>query len=305
MADQSSYLEIKLGRLDRVYRPQERVTGNVVVNAKKGWSHNGITLNIEGLIYMSHANKGLVGSIGNDLASRPNHILRQEVTVTPPGKCNDGVTEFPFDFPVQPLPGQQLFESYHGVYVSIIYNISALCERGVMKKSLTRDTEFLVEMPTRVQVGDPTPISFQITPASLENVGAKVLSTIPKFSFAGKLHRSKCPINQPLTGEVIVELAAAPIKSIELQLVRIETVNAEGRTSKEATEVQNIQIGSGDICRNLSIPLYMVFPRLFSCPTVINPTFAIEWEVNLIIIYGEGYMITENFPIVVYRGDEN
>lgn len=300
MADQGSYLEIKVRRLDRVYRPGEKVEGVVLVHAKKGWSHNGITMAVEGLIYMSHANRGLVG-INADLANRPIHILRHDINVSSSGRCADGITELPFSFNVTPLPGQQLYESYHGVYVSIIYNMSVVCERGVMKKTLTRDTEFLVEIPTKTAVSDPSPISFSITPASLENVGAKVIAAIPKFSITGTLHRSKCPINQPLTGEVVVELAAAPIKSLELQLVRIETVNAEGKTTKEATEVQNIQIGDGDICRNFTVPLYMVFPRLFSCPTVMTSIFQVEWEVNLIIIYGEGYMITENFPVALYR----
>lgn len=300
MADQGSYIDIKVKKLDRLYRPGERVEGFVIVNAKKGWSHNGINMTVEGLIYLSHANRGLVG-INADLANRPTHILRCDLVIASPGKCSDGVNEYPFEFPVVPLPGQTLYESYHGVYCSIVYNMQVLCERGVMKKALTKDTEFLVEVPTRVAVEDPGAVNFSITPTSLENVGSKVIASIPKFSFSGKLHRSKCPINLPITGEVIVEIAEAPLKSIELQLVRIETVNAEGRTTKEATEVQNIQIGDGDICRNFSVPLYMVFPRLFSCPTVSNPIFKIEWEVNLIIIYGEGYMITENFPIALYR----
>jgi hypothetical protein len=30
-----------------------------------------------------------------------------------------------------------------------------------------------------------------------------------------------------------------------------------------ATEIQNIQIADGDICRGLGVPVYMVFPRLF------------------------------------------
>jgi hypothetical protein len=297
---EGSYLEIKLKRLDRLYRPGEKVEGLLIVNAYKGWSHNGIQMVVEGLIYLSHANRGLVG-INSDLASRPIHILRHDIIIAPPGKCNDGITEYNFEFLVAPLSGQTLYESYHGVYVSIVYNMQAVCERGVMKKTLSRDSEFLIEIPQKVTVNDPAPISFNITPASLENVGSKVISTIPKFSVSGKLHRSKCPINLPVTGEVIIELAAAPVKSLELQLVRNETVSAEGKVTKEATEVQNIQIGDGDVCRNFSVPLYMVFPRLFSCPTLITSTFQIEWEVNLIIIYGEGYMITENFPIVLYR----
>lgn len=49
---------------------------------------------------------------------------------------------------------------------------------------------------------------------------------------------------------------------------------AEGY-ARDATEVQNIQIADGDICRNLSVPLYMVFPRLFTCPTLETTNFKV------------------------------
>jgi len=42
-----------------------------------------------------------------------------------------------------------------------------------------------------------------------------------------------------------------------------------------ATEIQNIQIADGDICRNLPIPIYMIFPRLFTCPTLHTNNFKI------------------------------
>lgn len=42
-----------------------------------------------------------------------------------------------------------------------------------------------------------------------------------------------------------------------------------------ATEIQNIQIGDGDVPHNIEIPIYMVFPRLFTCPTLITSNFKI------------------------------
>ena len=56
------------------------------------------------------------------------------------------------------------------------------------------------------------------------------------------------------------------------------------------------------MCRNLVIPLYMIFPRLFTCPTMLTDLFKVEFEVNLIVVFGDGYMVTENFPITLYRG---
>lgn len=42
-----------------------------------------------------------------------------------------------------------------------------------------------------------------------------------------------------------------------------------------ATEIQNIQIGDGDVPRDVKIPIYMIFPRLFSCPTLATSNFKI------------------------------
>lgn len=295
-----SSIDIKLKRMDRVYHPKEKCEGVVCVNAYKGWSHQGITMSVEGLIHLSHSGRG-ISTLGQDMNARPITILKADISIANAGNFPNGVTEIPFEFPVIPVAGQQLLESYHGVYVSIIYNISVNCERGMMKKALGKELEFIVEIPTSVGAIDPMGVLFDISPDSLDQIPAHILAQIPKFRVSGKLHKSKCAINQPLTGEVIVEKSDAPIRSLELQLVRVETVTIDGHATKEATEIQNIQIGEGNICRNFIVPMYMVFPRLFSCPTVLSTLFKIEFEVNLICVFGDGYMVTENFPLVLYR----
>lgn len=47
--------------------------------------------------------------------------------------------------------------------------------------------------------------------------------SLPKFLIKGHLDATNCVISQPLTGELVVENSDMPIKSIELQLVRVET----------------------------------------------------------------------------------
>ena len=94
-----------------------------------------------------------------------------------------------------------------------------------------------------------------------------------------------------------------------------------------ATEIQNVQIGWGDVCRQMAIPIYMIFPRLFTCPTMLTPgtnesyrsfsrlmqsvlmvvsgltlqAFKVEFETNVVVLFENGHMITENFPIILYR----
>ena len=71
--------------------------------------------------------------------------------------------------------------------------------------------------------------------------------------------------------------------------------------AREATEIQNIQIADGNVVRDLAISIYMIFPRLFTCATTKAPQFKVEFEVNLIILFADNHMVTENFPIVLYR----
>lgn len=53
--------------------------------------------------------------------------------------------------------------------------------------------------------------------------------------------------------------------------MRVESF--EGKTF--ATEVQNIQVADGDVIRDMEIPLYMLFPKLYSCPSVIHTKFSV------------------------------
>jgi len=50
------------------------------------------------------------------------------------------------------------------------------------------------------------------------------MSNIPKFRIKGKIDSTACYINKPFTGSLTVEECDAPIKTIELQLVRVETI---------------------------------------------------------------------------------
>lgn len=116
-----------------------------------------------------------------------------------------------------------------------------------------------------------------------------------------RLDRTTCPVTEPLTGEVVIEEAERSIQSIELQLVRVESIrSSSGQHEKNSTEIQNIQIAEGDVCRNQAIPLYTVLPRLFTCASLKTSGFGIQFEVNLIVLFDQGqYAITETFPITL------
>jgi hypothetical protein len=171
----------------------------------------------------------------------------------------------------------------------------------MMKGALRKELEFIVEVPTISPSIDPKAIVFDISPKTLENISETARSSVPNFQISGKLHKSICSITHPLTGEVSIDVSISKMRSIELQLVRVESVTLEGKSTLEATEIQNIQIGDGDVMRNFTIPMYMVFPRLYCCPTIVTDIFKVSFEVNLICVFEDGHMITENFPISLYR----
>jgi hypothetical protein len=296
-------LDIRLKRVDRVYQPGEMVSGTVAVDAGKGgMSHNGISLYVDGTVTLQLSAKsvGLFEAFYNSL--KPIQMLSLSIEVAKPGKLPEGLTEIPFEFKLEPLAGQTLYETYHGVFVNIQYNIRCDCLRGILAKNLQKVVEFVVEVKSPKNQPKESEISYTITPTSLENVKKSSLANIPKFKISGKLTTATCQITKPFTGELVVEESDAVIKSIELQLVRVETCGCADGFAKEATEIQNIQIADGDVCHQLVIPLFMVFPRLFTCPTIATRTFKIEFEVNLVVMLSDGHLITENFPIRLIRG---
>ena len=70
---------------------------------------------------------------------------------------------------------------------------------------------------------------------------------------------------------------------------------------KQASEVQNIQIADGDVPRGTVVPLFMVFPRYFSCPTQESAAFKIGFEVNICVVFVDNHSVSIGFPMDLYK----
>ncbi len=302
MAQESSSLSIKFKKNDRTFLPNEKIEGVVVVSAYKGWSHKGIRLLAEGKVHLSTQSRGILSR--GDSNGRTIDLFRHETEAVAAGSFPHGVFEIPFEFTLKALPNAQIYETYHGINVSVIYAISLDCERGMTKKDLFYDVEFLVQNPppSKSPADSSNPKNFDLSPETLENVDLALLAQLPKFKVVGRLHKSTFSLNQPLTGELTIQSTSVAIKSIELQLVRVESVASLGQFNKELTEIQNIQICDNNPPIDMLIPMYCVFPRLFTCPTLTSHAeFKIEFELNAIIVFSDGYVVTENFPLTLVR----
>lgn len=297
----ATVLDIRLKKVNKIYRQGELLTGLVVVNSKDSCQHQGITLSVDGSVSLQLSAKsvGLFEAFYNSL--KPIQLLSYTLEVAKPGKLPAGKTEIPFEVPLKPKStmNKQLYETYHGVFVNIQYLVKVDMKRSLLNKDLTKQVEFIVEYSEQKEKAAVKPVNFSITPETLQNVKEK--ANVPKFKIKGKLDSSSCCLTKPFTGELIVESSETAIKSIELQLVRVETCGCAEGYAKDATEIQNIQIADGDVCRNIVIPIHMVFPRLFTCPTLATNNFKIEFEVNIVVVFQDDRLVTENFPVKLTR----
>ena len=108
---------------------------------------------------------------------------------------------------------------------------------------------------------------------SNDNLDSNTTQTIPKFKFEGEIASTNCCFTEPFDGYIIKSHSELQIKSVEIQLVRVETF--EGKTS--ATEVQNIQVADGDCINDIEIPTYMLFPKIYSCASQEHKKFKIQF----------------------------
>uniref|UniRef100_A0A8C9RPR4 Vacuolar protein sorting-associated protein 26C n=1 Tax=Scleropages formosus TaxID=113540 RepID=A0A8C9RPR4_SCLFO len=271
----------------------------VVISSKEAVQHQGISLTMEGLVNLQLSSKsvGVFEAFYNSV--KPIQLITSNIEVVKPGKVPGGKTEIPFEFPLHAKGNKVLYETYHGVFVNIQYTLRCDMKRSLLAKDLSKTCEFMVHCQPQKGRLQPSPVDFSITPETLQNIRERV--SLPKFLIRGHLDATSCVITQPLTGELVVENSEVPIKSIELQLVRVETCGCAEGYARDATEIQNIQIAEGDVCHGLPIPIYMIFPRLFTCPTLETTNFKIEFEVNVVIVLQDDHLITENFPLKLCR----
>lgn len=294
-----SALEIRLRRPNKIYHEGEVVSGVVVIQSRGELGHNGLTLTVDGNVSLQLSAKsvGMFEAFYNSL--KPIQLLNYSVELAKPGRFPSGTTEIPFEMPLRAKGNRQLYETYHGVFVNIQYLVRVDMKRSLLNKDLQKQCEFIVEYKDVEEKAVAKRVPFTITPDTLQNVRDK--ANVPKFEVEGHLDSTTCCITEPFTGELKVVHSAMPIKSIELQLIRVETCGCAEGYARDATEIQNIQVADGDVCRKLPVPVYMIFPRLFTCPSLATTNFKIEFEVNIVIVFTDDHLVSENFPIKLTR----
>ncbi|MCD7452774.1 hypothetical protein HAX54_018076 [Datura stramonium] len=94
-----------------------------------------------------------------------------------------------------------------------------------------------------------------------------------------------CSLSDPIQGELTVEASAVPIQSIDIHLLRVESILVGEKIATESSLIQTTQIADGDVCRGMTLPIYILLPRLLTCPSIFAGPFSIEFKVTLVITF--------------------
>ncbi|XP_057540417.1 uncharacterized protein LOC130818309 [Amaranthus tricolor] len=282
-------VEIKLSRSNRIYHPEESIEGKIITKLSSSISHYGIRLTINGSVNLQvrGGSAGVIESVVGVL--KPIIIVKKSVEVRSSGKISSGTTEIPFSLTLrQPEENKsgKFYETFHGTDIGIQYLLTAEIARGYLHKSLSATLEFIIESEKADLLElpiSPELVIFYITQDTqrhpllpeLKSGGFRVSGRIP----------TQCSLSCALQGELTVEASASPIQSIDIHLLRVESILVGDKIVLETSLIQTTQIADGDVCRGLTLPIYVLLPRLLTCPTVFAGPFSIEFKVSIVVTF--------------------
>ncbi|XP_042495360.1 vacuolar protein sorting-associated protein 26C-like isoform X2 [Macadamia integrifolia] len=265
-------IELKLSRSNRIYRPSELLEGKIITNFPSPIYHQGIRLNATGTVNMQ-VRGGTAGVIDSFYGVvKPISIMNKSVEVRSSGKLGSGTNEIPFSMTLrqQGKDNSELFyETFHGANISIQYLITVDINRGYLHKSLSATMEFIIESEKGNLLEAPVSPEMVIFYITQDTQKHPLLPELRSggFRISGKIS-TQCSLLCPINGELTVEASAVPIRSIDIHLLRVESVLAGEKILIETSVIQTTQIADGDVCRNMTLPIYVILPRLLTCPTV-------------------------------------
>ncbi|KAH9305268.1 hypothetical protein KI387_009672, partial [Taxus chinensis] len=269
----------------------EFLGGTVLLNASTSTpiSHQGIRVTVDGRVNLQ-LRAGTIGVIESLYSSvKPLHIIKKTIEIRPAGKLNPGKTEIPFHMPLNVPEGggpDGFYETYHGSNISIQYLITTDFLRGYLHNTLSATLEFIIESVKGHLYKaplSPESVSFYITQDTQKH---QLLPAVRAggFRVTGMI-ATQCSLTEPVTGEIMVEASAVPIDSIDIQLLRVESIMVAEKFTVQTTEIQTTQVADGDVCRSMALPIYIIIPRLLTCPSLSNGMFSIEFQLQVVICF--------------------
>ena len=296
---------LSLDSLNKVYYAGDFIQGSVlIINKSKSTMKFDLLVKVAGYYTLRNTKENPPKMKGVQFYKKSFKVLSEQYSTI--GANNS----YRFKYPVTSDGCEQnlssLYESYHGVSVSVGYEISAQAV-SLGKEFESKKQKILVLVPGqginskfgRKRVS----YQFKLNPKNIESIKLTDQNLMPKFEIECFLENINCCVDKPFNGFCNIKECSTQIKSLELQFLRNEKIlNKEFEGIAEVSEIQNLQIGDGDVIRNLEIPVFMTFPRGFCCANLETQDVCISFEMNLIIVLVNGVVIMENYPVNLWRG---
>ncbi|KAJ8753661.1 hypothetical protein K2173_026337 [Erythroxylum novogranatense] len=284
-----SKIELKFARPNRIFRPSESVEGKVIITSSSSFSHYGIHLTVNGSVNMQvrGGSAGVIESLYGVV--KPIVIVNKSLEIKPAGKIGSGTTEIPFSVVLKQPRGENLerfYETFHGTNISIQYLVNVDIARGYLHRSKSATLEFIVESDEADLLErpiSPEMVVFYITQDTQRHPLLPELKS-GGFRVTGRIS-TQCSLSDPITGELTVEASAVPISSIDIHLLRVESILLGDRIVTETSLIQTTQIADGDVCRNVTLPIYVILRRLLTCSTILAGPFSIEFRAIIVISF--------------------
>ncbi|KDO47394.1 hypothetical protein CISIN_1g0186671mg, partial [Citrus sinensis] len=156
------------------------------------------------------------------------------------GRIGSGTTEVPFSMNLKQHGEENLerfYETFHGADINIQYLVTVDIMRGYLHKSLSATVEFIVETDKADLLERPVSpemVVFYITQDTQRH------PLLPELK-SGKMS-TQCSLLDPITGELTVEASSVPIHSIDIHLLRMESILLGEKIISETSLIQTTQM---------------------------------------------------------------
>lgn len=253
----------------------ETVSGKVIINLNKAkkFEHKGIKLELMGIIQGTKDLKDTLKFIS----------LTQDLETI--GMLTTEVNTYPFKF----MNVQKQFETYRGVGKNVKYLLRLTIEAKL--KTLTYDQEFAVinPEPPSVLETDNKPIKLEV---GIED-WLHLVFDVDSRNFG---------LKDVAKGRVTFKKVSIRLKSMEVQLIKKETVNTGGMSS-ETTTITKFEIMDGGPIKNETIPIRFYLKPYELTPTMtnINNRFSVQYFINLVLSDVEDRKYFKQHEIIMHR----
>lgn len=178
---------------------RENITGKVIINLNKAKSleHTGIKVELVGMIENLHDKKN------------PSRFIALTKDLEPPGSLTKDITNFTFSF----TNVEKSYETYRGNNMIIRYILRVTLP--IKMRTITHDQEF----------GVINPLSESVLQENNEPIRLEV-GIEDWLHLIFEVDRSKYHLKDVVDGRVIFKKVSIRLKSMELQIIKRETITA-------------------------------------------------------------------------------